>query len=168
MLRPSLVLAFTTAVTCGSPGSQPPVATPAEESTPAEVPDVSPEPADDPAAEPSSEAVELSLPDDVPPLDAECAVRRDFALNQLTRAVELSTGGCETDADCVMVGRSTDCMGYCAAIIHASNEAAFTAFVQDVDTRVCEGYRDSGCPYATPRCMKPNPACVEGTCTNAR
>lgn len=166
MLRISALIGIVAAVTCGT--STTPPATPEPSPPAAEVPDVSPDPSDDPVAEPASEPVTLTLPHDVPPLDAECAVRRDFALGQLTAAVQTAAAGCETDADCVMVGRSTDCMGYCAAVIHARNEQAFATFVSEVDTRVCEGYRDSGCPYATPRCMKPAVACVDGACAHDR
>ena len=118
-------------------------------------------------APPASEeelAKALSLPDDVPPLDSPCATRSEFASHRLDAALRAAAQGCETDDDCGTVNGSTDCFGACPKSVLAQHAKAFESFRLSLDERVCAGYRDGGCAYATPRCINGVAQCIDGSC----
>ena len=119
------------------------------------------------AAVASVDASALEIPHDMPPLDADCMTRRNFALSQVGDAVEFASAGCSVDADCVRAVNSTGCRGQCGAAVLATHEEAYEALRSSVDERVCSTYRDDACPYAAPRCAKTAPRCVEGRCEMA-
>lgn len=150
-------------------------ASPAEQSTPAEpeppatVPDaVEPEPAAPEVSDPEGPPQAFVLPDDVPPLDSDCKTRRDFTLNRRDKALEFAAKGCTADAQCVQTRVSTECRGGCPTAVLAKHAEAYEAFLDSLDARVCQGYRDDGCPYATPRCASGVPACIDGMCQWSR
>jgi len=124
-----------------------------------------PEP--EPEPEPGDEDA-LAIPHDMPGLDTPCETRRTFVLGQVDGALEFASAGCTEDADCVRAGRSTGCRGACPTAVLATHAEAYESMRDSVDQRVCTGYRDDGCPYATPRCASGSPRCVDGRCEFAR
>lgn len=143
----------------------PPARQPAEaESAPAQA--STPEEAEE--AEPPGDLSALSIPHDMPPLDASCDTRRNFATSHVTEAVTAAAAGCSADADCVRVARGTGCRGGCPTAILARYEDAYETLRSSIDARVCATYRDDACPYATPRCASGEARCVEGTCQLVR
>lgn len=71
---------------------------------------------------------------------------------------------CEADGDCAHIDTSTQCGGTCGAFVNARYEKKVSQLIDRLDARICDGFREDGCPYATPACQAVRGACVEGRC----
>lgn len=96
--------------------------------------------------------------------DPMCEKRLRASTRKIDRVIE-KTRACRADDECVRIDTSTDCQGSCGAWINKSYAPRVESFIDHVDKRYCDGYREDGCPYATPRCVNQRGQCVRGKCT---
>ncbi len=71
---------------------------------------------------------------------------------------------CERASDCVRIDTGTECRGTCGAWIHKRYERKVSHRIDEIDMRICDGFIENGCPFATPACLLERPACREGVC----
>jgi hypothetical protein len=74
---------------------------------------------------------------------------------------------CDADDQCVRVDTSTQCQGSCGAWVNGLYEVPVKRIINRVDERICEGYQEAGCPYATPACLAQHGVCRRGHCRGA-
>ena len=86
----------------------------------------------------------------------------------LDAAISANTA-CAKDVECVVVPTTTACQGTCGAAVNTGAQAAVAETVAWVDQHVCAAYDYATlCGYSSPKCMAPNPACVQGHCVYAK
>lgn len=141
--------------------SEPGASAPAEPEAPSE-PAQPPAEAEPPPKQP--DAIVFEIPEDAPTNESPCEERRRFANDTVATLVQAASATCLEDTDCKLVDSGTPCMGACPVAIKANLEEEFSAAKTKVEQRVCEGYQEASCPYATPRCMNMAAACQEGRC----
>ena len=71
---------------------------------------------------------------------------------------------CREDADCVHVSTTTQCLGACGEVVNRRAARKIARAIERLDRKVCNGYREDGCPYATPGCLPVIPVCEENRC----
>jgi hypothetical protein len=94
------------------------------------------------------------------PLCSERVRKVTQAVAQIVR----DTGTCIQDSDCVHIDTSTRCVGTCGAFVNERRAKAALWTIKRVDTLVCDGFQEDGCPYVTPACQAQRPACIENQC----
>lgn len=100
----------------------------------------------------------------LPPTEPlSCGDRRTAAGQLITTAVDAQPD-CTSVDDCVWVGTDTMCGGACGVVVHSEAAQAVADAVMAADTGVCVNYAEDGCPFATPGCLEPQPACNLGRC----
>ena len=98
------------------------------------------------------------------PGDPSCQERRVKVSNAVQSLVERYSA-CREDSYCVRIDTSTQCMGTCGDFVNRDHAPIAERIINKFDRRVCTGYREAGCPYATPARLLRKPACVENRCT---
>jgi len=96
--------------------------------------------------------------------DPMCEKRLRASSRKIDRVVE-KTRPCRADDDCVRIDTSTECRGTCGAWINSMYAVRVANFIDHIDERYCDGYREDGCPFTTPRCANQSGKCIQGLCT---
>jgi hypothetical protein len=87
------------------------------------------------------------------------------AVQQAIAAVTAGARACATDGDCTVVPTTTGCQGTCGEAVAKAQAAQLEAVVSWVDSHICKAQQFADqCGYATPKCMAPQPSCVQGQC----
>lgn len=97
--------------------------------------------------------------------DPMCKKRLQMTQRRIHHVLE-KTRPCRADDECVEVDNSTGCQGACGAYVNRRWAPRVQNFIDQVDERLCTGYQEDGCPYATPRCVVTAGACVDNRCTS--
>ena len=71
---------------------------------------------------------------------------------------------CRADQDCVHIETTTQCGGTCGAFINGKYEEKVGRRIRRFDHKICDGFVEDGCPFATPGCQAVRGVCVEGRC----
>lgn len=95
--------------------------------------------------------------------DRQCELRARKAHYKIKRVVRRASR-CETDDHCVHVSTDTDCQGSCGAFVNRMYAEPVTRIIDRIDKRICDGYQEAGCPYATPGCIQQTGVCRRGRC----
>ncbi len=95
--------------------------------------------------------------------DPMCTERLRKLNHKIARLVHRASR-CEADRDCVHIGTSTQCGGSCGAFINERFEEKVGRRIERLDEKICDGFREDGCPFATPACQAVRGVCVEGRC----
>jgi hypothetical protein len=76
---------------------------------------------------------------------------------------------CQSDADCTQIAVASSCTDSCSDVLNMAGAARVQAAIDDVNANVCNGFQDDGCTFTVPPCAPTGaPACVEGSCKEAR
>jgi hypothetical protein len=101
--------------------------------------------------------------------DSMSCEERTRAASALLLTAERAGGtdfGCQTNDDCRVVWRTTDCSDNCAALTTRSIEEKIRAAIADANSTFCRGFRAAGCKMIVPPCAPPRPwTCVSGFCS---
>jgi hypothetical protein len=95
--------------------------------------------------------------------DPSCFERVEKVSRAIAYTVE-RTNECRADSDCVRVSTDTRCGGTCGAWVNRKLAPHVERAVAWFDRKICEGFVEDGCPYATPGCLATAGRCVEGRC----
>ncbi len=72
---------------------------------------------------------------------------------------------CQHDADCTNVPTSTACQGTCGIGLNVAAVDDFAKALKLLDDKYCAATNYAAqCGYASPKCMAPNPGCVNNHC----
>lgn len=124
-----------------------------------------PEPTGRGATTATTEDIVFELPAEGADNGSDCMQRRGFAGRVMGEALaQAAKARCSSDAECGLVSTSTGCAGKCPKAIHTRLHASFAAFQARLKDRACSRYREAGCPYLTPKCVKMEARCVRGAC----
>lgn len=115
----------------------------------------------DAAGEGEPGAQDASVPDPAAPLSCD---ERATVASQGLEATLAEHSACESDADCIWVATDTDCRGSCGSAVHRDGASAVATTIRELNAGVCQNYTADGCPFATPGCLPPAPACQQGVC----
>ena len=99
------------------------------------------------------------------PADAlDCAATMT-ALQAAIAGILDSHNDCQQDADCTQVSVSTACQGACGSAVNIQYVSAFQTLLAALDHQYCTqtGYA-AACGYASPKCIAPNPGCINSKC----
>jgi hypothetical protein len=127
-----------------------------------EEPAVVPEGEEEPEAaveEPSSVAAEP-----VPAGSQLSCQEREATMRATFRAFEASRQ-CAVSSDCVVFNSSNACAARCQRAYNKKALSKLEAAKSELNRTVCDGFRESGCRAAQPRCARADSAdCIEGQC----
>lgn len=84
--------------------------------------------------------------------------------NAEIKAVADENVACEKDEECTTIGFGTDCVGGCPMAVAKSGVSAVQAAIDEANGKYCQSYQEDGCPYMTPGCLAPEPACRNKQC----
>lgn len=75
-------------------------------------------------------------------------------------------GGCDIDADCVLIDTTTGCGEGCKAAINGQFQWSFQTQVQGITESYCASFAGPGaiCTPSVPTCSNTVPKCVDGDC----
>ena len=79
----------------------------------------------------------------------------------------LATGhlDCQHDADCTNVSTTTACVGTCGIGLNVAFVTQFESGLAALDAKYCAATNYAAiCGYVTPKCIAPNPGCVNSQC----
>ena len=108
---------------------------------------------------------------DAPGADADSMFceEKTRAASALLIAAERAGGtdlSCQTDADCRVVWRITDCSDNCSTLTTRSVEEKIKAAIDEANATACVGFRAAGCRVIHPPCAPPQRwACREAMCS---
>ena len=101
-------------------------------------------------------------------VDATCVNMSQAKNDAIAQAVAVGSF-CSDDAECVVVSTSTACAGTCGAAVNSDAAESVGQVVDWVDTNLCEAHDFAAqCGYSTPKCVAPDPGCVDGHCVYAK
>jgi hypothetical protein len=87
----------------------------------------------------------------------------------LLLAAEMSGGkdlSCQTDDDCRIVWRATQCSDNCSTLTTRTIEEKIKAAIAEANATVCVEFRAAGCKLILPPCAPPSPpVCAMGMCS---
>lgn len=111
----------------------------------------------------AADAMDSATPDAAPDT-LDCAA----VLAQLQDGIALLQQGhmdCQHDTDCTSVSTTTACQGTCGVGLNVNFVDAFQKGLAALDDKFCQqtGFA-AQCGYTTPKCIAPNPGCVDGQC----
>ena len=95
--------------------------------------------------------------------DTTCQDRVRAATEKIETMVERHNR-CRHDRQCAWVSTSTECQGSCGAFVRRNFRKRFDRRIRRLDRRVCTGYQQDGCPYATPGCIGEQGICINRRC----
>ncbi len=95
--------------------------------------------------------------------DPACFERQQKASRAVSYLVERANK-CRVDSDCAFISTDTQCGGTCGAYVNEDLAAHVRRAIDWVDRKVCDGYVEDGCPFATPGCLATVGRCVEERC----
>lgn len=86
-------------------------------------------------------------------------------LQDAIAALAQAHASCQHDADCTTVSVSTACQGSCGIGLNANFASQFATALAALDDKFCIQTNFAGqCGYATPKCIAPDPGCVNNQC----
>ena len=73
---------------------------------------------------------------------------------------------CQTDEDCVIAWKATDCSDTCSEAVNRAGAEKIQAAIDDANGTVCRGFSEAGCSVPHPPCAAPPPRwlCCSGEC----
>jgi hypothetical protein len=95
--------------------------------------------------------------------DPQCEERLRKSQHKIKRTVKRASR-CEADDHCVHVSTDTLCQGACGAWVNRMHAKPVTRIIDRIDSRICDGYQEDGCPYAIPGCLETKGVCRRGKC----
>jgi len=102
-------------------------------------------------------------------VDAMSCEEKTRAASALLLAAETSGGtnlSCQTDDDCRIVWRVTECSDNCSTLTTRAIEEKIKAAIEEANATVCAGFRAAGCKLIVPPCAPPlPPVCAMGVCS---
>lgn len=95
--------------------------------------------------------------------DPQCEQRVRKSQYKIKRLVKRASR-CEADDQCVQISTDTECQGSCGAWVNRMYAEPATRAIHRIDARICDGFQEDGCPYATPGCLATEGVCRHGRC----
>ena len=103
--------------------------------------------------------------------DSMFCEEKSRAATALLLAAERAGGtdlSCQTDDDCRVVWRITDCSDNCSTLTTRSIEEKIKAAIDEANATACLGFRAAGCRLILPPCAPPQRwVCRGATCSTA-
>jgi hypothetical protein len=87
------------------------------------------------------------------------------ALDQKLAGLIDAANTCTVDSDCAHASTTTACQGTCGVAIRADRLGEFATQLAAMDQELCVATDYAAqCGYSTPKCMAPDPGCVDQRC----